>query len=68
MPAPEQNKNLTTPKAYGPEMKAANSDVQEGSQSNAGTVAVVQGQFPAGVIMQAFCMYIMAFGEEGHLH
>ncbi|KAI1233962.1 hypothetical protein IHE44_0004418 [Lamprotornis superbus] len=30
MPAPEQNKNLTTPKAYGPEMKAVSSEVQGG--------------------------------------
>lgn len=40
-----------------------------GSQSKTGTAAVVQGQFPAGVIMQVFCMYILAFRwEEEHLN
>lgn len=69
MPAPEQNNNPTTQKAHGPKMKAASSEVRRGSQSKAGAVAVVWGRFPAVGIMQAFCMYILAFRrEEGHLH
>lgn len=50
-------------------MKAASSEVTKGSQSEAGAAAVVWGQFPAVGIMQAFCMYIVAFRrEQGHLH
>lgn len=65
----EQNNNPTTQKAHGPKMKAASSEVRRGSQSEAGAVAVVWGRFPAVGIMQAFCMYILAFRwEEGHLH